>query len=103
LLPPPHAHALAVLVGGAAGDLGQGVRLERRPGHPCRRGGAVLGPGPHRTVGGRPPGKKDDPREAGRRQREARVPYSSGTSSSATMLMILISGLMAGPAVSLSE
>jgi hypothetical protein len=27
--------------------------------------------------------------------------YSSGTSSSATMLMILISGLMAGPAVSL--
>ena len=28
-------------------------------------------------------------------------PQSSGTSSSATMLMILISGLMAGPAVSL--
>ena len=27
--------------------------------------------------------------------------YSNGTSSSATMLMILISGLMAGPAVSL--
>jgi hypothetical protein len=27
--------------------------------------------------------------------------YSSGTISSATMLMILISGLMAGPAVSL--
>ena len=27
--------------------------------------------------------------------------YSSGTSSSATMLMILISGLIAGPAVSL--
>ncbi len=27
--------------------------------------------------------------------------YSSGTSSKATMLMILISGLMAGPAVSL--
>jgi hypothetical protein len=27
--------------------------------------------------------------------------YSSGTSSRATMLMILISGLMAGPAVSL--
>src|SRR5690606_34547700 len=27
--------------------------------------------------------------------------YSSGTSSNATMLMILISGLMAGPAVSL--
>jgi hypothetical protein len=28
-------------------------------------------------------------------------PYSSGTSNSATMLMILISGLIAGPAVSL--
>ena len=31
----------------------------------------------------------------------ARSPYSSGTISNATMLMILISGLMAGPAVSL--
>jgi len=29
------------------------------------------------------------------------VYYSNGTSSNATMLMILISGLMAGPAVSL--
>lgn len=33
--------------------------------------------------------------------REAGAGYSSGTSSSATMLMILISGLIAGPAVSL--
>jgi hypothetical protein len=34
-------------------------------------------------------------------RRQTVPPYRSGTSNSATMLMILMSGLMAGPAVSL--
>ena len=44
---------------------------------------------------------KESPHKAGFRRHHPGRYYSSGTISSATMLMILISGLMAGPAVSL--
>lgn len=42
-----------------------------------------------------------DPNQGSARSRSDRSFYKSGTDKSATMLMILISGLMAGPAVSL--
>ena len=42
-----------------------------------------------------------DTNQGSARSRSDRSSYKSGTDKSATMLMILISGLMAGPAVSL--
>ena len=42
-----------------------------------------------------------DTNQGSARSRSSRSYYKSGTDKSATMLMILISGLMAGPAVSL--
>jgi hypothetical protein len=45
--------------------------------------------------------KKGGKRRPSRKSPEKRVHTINGTTSSATMLMILISGLTAGPAVSL--
>ncbi len=45
--------------------------------------------------------KKEGPDYTGPSDGMRRVAYSNGTISNATMLMILMSGLIAGPAVSL--
>ena len=76
----------------------------RRMARPARR---ERGEGAHFTPSrwsdnsnARPANENGDPRAAVFVS-QSRIAYSSGTISSATMLMILINGLIAGPAVSL--
>lgn len=75
-------------------DADQGIGGSGKVKSQCRTGAWVL------TLPEHFPGTKKSAAR-GRRSRYCNPSYSRGMISSATMLMILINGLMAGPAVSL--